>query len=376
MFTSSNAVISKKTKGRLTDQLYETFQREISCGRWTVGERLPSYKELSQKSGLSRTPIEAVLTCLEKEGYITKIKKKGIFLKSLHPGSHVSLGTIAVITTNLLKPVYHGKSQRTQSFGLWEIDSINDIAQKIGLNLEVMTLDDSPETDKSNFKRITSKADFKGVISMVQEETAQKLYDTNKIKTVYLGIEDMLCSPCVTGNPSKAMYMLTEHLVKLGHRDIAVFASSVRDPEVMQTILKGHKATLKKAGLKYNNIAVEKSLAIDLLDVAAVKDFMESCPETSAFIGTTVEASQKIIETADFMGIDIPGDISLCSMQVEYMRGNTGDAIDGIVYDWRKIIVTCFESLLSAEKFMNMSRIVFDPLLDLKYSTKKWNINK
>jgi DNA-binding FadR family transcriptional regulator len=57
--------ISRKRKEKLGDQLYETFLREITCGRWAVGERLPSYQELAKMSGLSRTPIEATLTRLE-----------------------------------------------------------------------------------------------------------------------------------------------------------------------------------------------------------------------------------------------------------------------------------------------------------------------
>ena len=112
------------------------------------------------------------------------------------------------------------------------------------------------------------------------------------------------------------------------------------------------------------------------LDVASVKNVMENSSGLTAVIGGNVEISRKIVETADLMGIQVPDDLSIVSMQVGRLRpGLETDAFTGIRYDWHKIITTCFEVLLGNQNYRQFSKLVFDPEVrdfpELEFSSVK-----
>jgi len=81
----------------LADQFYGILKEEILKGRWKIGERLPSFSDLSQMTGLSAVPIRQAMENLEKEGYIAKKERKGIFLKSVLPQDGSTLGNIGIV---------------------------------------------------------------------------------------------------------------------------------------------------------------------------------------------------------------------------------------------------------------------------------------
>lgn len=68
-------------------QLAELLEHQITSGRWTVGDRLPSEPELCDQFSLSRTTIRQALARLEQEGLITRDKGRGTFVADSKPRS-------------------------------------------------------------------------------------------------------------------------------------------------------------------------------------------------------------------------------------------------------------------------------------------------
>ena len=61
-------------------QLRELLRDEITSGRWEVGERLPSERELCETFNLSRTTIREAIDALVSEGFLRREKGRGTFV--------------------------------------------------------------------------------------------------------------------------------------------------------------------------------------------------------------------------------------------------------------------------------------------------------
>lgn len=61
-------------------QLRELLRDEITSGRWEIGERLPSERELCETFQLSRTTVREALDALVNEGLLRREKGRGTFV--------------------------------------------------------------------------------------------------------------------------------------------------------------------------------------------------------------------------------------------------------------------------------------------------------
>lgn len=61
-------------------QLRELLRADIEAGRWKVGERLPSERELCETFNLSRTTVREAIDALVNEGLLRREKGRGTFL--------------------------------------------------------------------------------------------------------------------------------------------------------------------------------------------------------------------------------------------------------------------------------------------------------
>ncbi len=61
-------------------QLRELLRTDIETGRWKVGERLPSERELCEAFNLSRTTVREAIDALVNEGLLRREKGRGTFV--------------------------------------------------------------------------------------------------------------------------------------------------------------------------------------------------------------------------------------------------------------------------------------------------------
>ena len=65
----------------LSPQIYEFYRNKICFGDYKPGDRLPSYKSLSEKYAISYSPIKAAYQALEREGFIRLTIKGSIVVE-------------------------------------------------------------------------------------------------------------------------------------------------------------------------------------------------------------------------------------------------------------------------------------------------------
>lgn len=358
--------LDRENGSSLTEQIYEIFRREIINGRWGVGERMPSFNAMFASTKLSRYPLQTALNRLEKEGFIEKIKQKGIFVKSTHPEGAV-LGHIGIVVEDNYPMSNNPERAVTQAFGIWDLPTLQNFIAKLGFRTEIHVIKPTSTGYRHSFHpsfAFGHKID--GIISLVPESALRSLNFKKNVPSVYLGIEDPLSVPCVTGDTYTAMYKLTNELISAGHREIAVFAPGNWNEYCLHHALDGHVRALTEAGLKYNKESVELSKAIKSSDMLGIKSFLEKNKSATAILSMKIDIAHKIVEYADLVGIRIPENLSLASLQVGNLRNKIDDGITGAYYDWDVIMRNCTDILFGKFPYNIecVSKILHTPIIE------------
>ncbi|WDE07213.1 LacI family DNA-binding transcriptional regulator [Thalassomonas viridans] len=121
-------------------------------------------------------------------------------------------------------------------------------------------------------------------------------------------------SPCIMVNDHDAALSITEHLIDLGHKDIAFIAGGA-----------GHKSTVErlngyKQALANHNMPVNPDLIIDgeysfESGVEGAKQLMQGQVKPTAIFSCNDEIAAGALFSARLMGLDIPGQLSIAGFE-------------------------------------------------------------
>ena len=75
---------SPVTSNKLYIQIYNQIRDAILNGNYSVGDKLPSEKELCQMFNVSRVPVREALSALELSGLVESVHGAGVYVKRLN----------------------------------------------------------------------------------------------------------------------------------------------------------------------------------------------------------------------------------------------------------------------------------------------------
>ena len=76
-------VFSPVASNKLYIQIYNQLHDAIMSGRFEVGDKLPSEKELCQVFNVSRVPVREALCALELNGLVDSVQGGGVYVRNL-----------------------------------------------------------------------------------------------------------------------------------------------------------------------------------------------------------------------------------------------------------------------------------------------------
>jgi hypothetical protein len=346
-------VLERGVGSTLSNQLYQALRHEILRGRWTLGERIPSFKEIIAQTGLSRNSLLRALDQLEAGGYVERIRHKGVFVKATATHGNRSLGTV-VIPVPADAPIesHHGQpSVETQTFSRISVGHLAKTAGKLGLRTRIW-----PVGHRSVWSSGDGGADSDlfGVISLFSPKQLQRFFKPRLLdRVVYLGTDDFLARPCLTGDPFTAAYQVASELIKHGHRCIALLPSPALHQATEDLVRAGIGTAMRDAGL---------SAGPEALPEMPGPDAPIPSDATAAF-GFCGECARDVLQHARAAGFRVPEDLSVVSLQEQQGPPCDGLRICGAGYEWDDIIGTCFDILLSSASSppRSVARLTFDP---------------
>lgn len=153
----------------------------------------------------------------------------------------------------------------------------------------------------------------------------------------------------VIGDNKKGGYLATKHLIKLGHKRIALITGNFRIISAYDRYL-GYKQALQEAGIKFDRDLVVKADFDEQTGYRAMKKLlMLKNKPTAVFAGNDMMAVGAIKAITD-SGLKVPDDIAVVGMDNVKFLLSTGTRLTTVDYNMYKIGVVSCEKLIQMLK--------------------------
>ncbi|MFH0797476.1 MAG: GntR family transcriptional regulator [Candidatus Omnitrophota bacterium] len=241
------AKINPKSAIPLPLQIKEDIRTRIISGQMKPEDKLPSETTLADEYGVSRMTSRQALIELINESILYRIPGKGTFVAGRRDGSNIDTGLtnrlIMLITPDL-----------QQSFYYQIIRSTERTLTKNGYELILRSAREDPLEERKCLQKILEGA-VKGLILIAEKYSVTNLDILQKVRRrIPIVMVDVavpgLATDLVISDDQKGGFLITEHLIESGHKNILHLSGPEGDSSAEKR-LSGYQTALKKHNLKY-----------------------------------------------------------------------------------------------------------------------------
>lgn len=298
--------------------LQDYLKQEIITGKRKAGEKLPSENELAKDWQVSRHTVRKALGLLENEGYVKAEHGKGTFV-AVRTAAGKASKNIAVITTYLSDYIFPRV-----------IQGIDSVLTEKGYSIVLKNTGNSRYKEGKCLEELLKK-DIDGFI--IEPSKSQiycahtEFYDRmDFLKIPYVFIQgcfaQMKDKPHILMDDCLGGYLITRHLLHLGHQNIAGIFKA--DDSQGKQRHKGYVRAMQEAGLSYDPDMVIWFHTEDRA-VKPAKMLRQMFTEGMVPDGIVCYNDQiavEIIRELEQMGKKVPADISVTGYDNSYIAEN------------------------------------------------------
>lgn len=355
--------------------LMEDLRDKIFNGEIKPGEKLPSENELSAEYQISRQTVRKALQILQEEGYIYAEHGRGTFCSEMSRHNKNSKN-IAVITTYLSDYIFPRV-----------IEGIDQVLTEHGYSILLKNTRNSRSIEAKCLEELLQK-DIDGLI--IEPSKSQifcrhvnlyQLLDQYEIPYVFIQgrYAQMKNKPHILLDDCKGGYLLTQHLLSLGHKNIVgVFKA---DDIQGQQRHKGYVHALQDAGISYDPDKViwfhtedRKSHPYELMRQMAQN---RSDVLFTAVVAYNDQTAVNIMQALEEEGLSCPEDISITGYDNSYLASSCKVPLTTIAHPQQKLGEMAAELLLQLiqnKSEAGKKEIIIEPELVVRQSCR--NINE
>lgn len=348
-------------------EIYEFYKEKIINGEIKEDEKLPTEQEIGNIFSVSRHTVRQSILELEKQGYIYREKSKGAYAKRIDKSQKNKNKVVIVITTYITEYIFPHL-----------IKGIQDILNSNGYDILLLSTNNEKEKEREQLKKLLEY----DVVGAIIEPTASALGNANldyynKIKKSnipYLMINatyDKEEQSYVIMNDEKGSYLISNYLIKLGHRKIA---GIFKEDDIQG--LERKKGYIK--ALKENNIEIDstiigdfKTYEEDFYIYAFAKSLLTREDRPTAIVCYNDKIAVKVIKVAKEVNLDIPKDLSIVGYDNDETISEVLDfGITTVNHPKEEMGRKSAEILLSLiNKEKDLVQYIYDPEIIIKETT-------
>jgi LacI family transcriptional regulator len=265
---------------------------------------------------------------------------------------------------------------RTKTIGLSVLDvsnphftsivkGANRIAQEHGYTLLLVDTDENPQRERPLLEALSRRVDGMIVFSRMPEEEMEWMVKLDK-PLVFFGRLEHLKLPSVGSDDHRGAYMITQHLVALGHTRVAYlgFSKSRRDAERMG----GIRACLEAHNLTLQNFDCNAPSALEGERMSS--PIMLGAEHPDALICYNDMMAMGFMKEAQTLGFRVPADISVAGFDNILFGRYSSPALTTVDLQSERMGVTAMEKLLAViEGDATIDFTMVEPQLILRAST-------
>ena len=300
--------------------IIKEIRRAINSGKYEANEKIPSENQLSAKYQVSRQTVRKALSKLIDEGFLYAVHGSGTFVAERIIKKKNSKN-IAVVSTFMSDYIFPRV-----------IQGINQVLDEGGYSILLKTTNNSRKGEAWCMEELLSKNIDGMIIEPSQSAIScqhQVLYDQMDAMGIpYVFIqgcyESMMDRPFVMLDDVLGGQRITEHLISLGHKNIA----GIFKADDIQGILrhKGYVKALQAAHIAYNPDLVVWYHTKDknAKPMEGLIRILESGIACHAVVCYNDEIAYDVIKGLQNIGRSVPHDISVTGFDNSLLAHNKG----------------------------------------------------
>ena len=300
--------------------IIKDIKKAINAGKYEVDTKIPSENQLAAEYGVSRQTVRKAILSLERDGYLYAKHGSGTFVAKRKEKKGKSKN-IAVVSTYMLDYIFPRV-----------IQGINQVLSDNGYSILLKTTNNSRKGEAWCLEELLSKNIDGMIIEPSQSAIScqhKVLYDQMDAMGIpYVFIqgcyEAMMDRPHVMLDDVEGGRLITEHLIKLGHRHIA----GIFKVDDTQGILrhKGYVKALQEAGIAYDPDLVIWYHTKDKGEkpMEGMLQIFENGKQCHAVVCYNDEIAADVIKGLNVIGRNVPHDISVTGFDNSLLSRSNG----------------------------------------------------
>ena len=351
-------------------KLVDDLKRQIMSGEIRPGDKISSENVLAKEYDISRQTVRKAIDILRNEGFLYAEHGRGTFCSDMIKQEGNS-GNIAVVMTYLSDYIFP-----------YIIRGIDEVLEKEEYSILLKSTHNYRKVEAKCLEELVKKNIDGLIIEPSKSQIAFKNHDIFSmleryrvpfvfVQGVYHGMED---KPYVLLDDEKGGYLITKHLIELGHkRIVGVFKADDRQGQNRHS---GYVRALQEAGIWYDPSLVVwfhtedmQSLPREMIQEIVKKE------QIDAVVSYNDRIAIQIVNALEEVGIRIPEDISVTGFYDSEFAKNLKVPLTTIKHPQRKIGEAAAELLIKLIKGYAVEEdklhIIMEPELVVRDSTRK-----
>jgi DNA-binding LacI/PurR family transcriptional regulator len=300
-------------------QLLNQLRHLILSGKWAADSRIPSETALRRQLNISRSTIRQALSNAEAEGLITRVPGKGTF---------VSPTTSARRGSSLIGYVTDDCCSRMQSRVL---TGVQDVAAENGYRVLFGHSNSSVASEDLLLDQLVFEDQVAGILiwPVMRDGLSGRLDELAGQGTVPVVVVDRtiagLSCDFVTSENYLGARHAVEHLLALGHREIAFLSRPILFLSTIAERLRGYQDAMQNAGVEPlepmlvghtieelgTRSMLRNSGAVLEQDIDAIAAHLRSAERPSAVFAANDIMAIQAMKAARMLGLRVPTDVSI-----------------------------------------------------------------
>jgi DNA-binding LacI/PurR family transcriptional regulator len=303
----------------LYQQIYNHLWEAVSSGKLSVGDKVPSEKELCEQFKVSRITSKKALEMLSEEGVLVRFPGKGSFVAARDSWPE-NKGNAVSHTIGFIIPSF------SDSFGTKLLCGIEETCNALGYSLILKRSRDIAAEEEKAINVLIRE----GVAGLLMLPVHGEYYNSELLKLILnrkaLVFVDRkmrgLAVPSVSTDNTAAAELGVEYLLRLGHRNIAYYSGPIQHTSTVEDRRLGFMTALADFGIKHD----PSLFCFDLMsiwtypfftpdrvvrDVELVKKHLVAHPEVTAAFAAEYAMALIVKSAAEALNRRIPEDFSI-----------------------------------------------------------------
>ena len=287
--------------------LAQKLLRHIADADLQPGDLLGTENEMGRVHGVSRVTVRQALACLERDGYVTRRKARGTFVKRSVSESRqaaIERGTVVVVCSN------EQAANADEDFAFATVlRAIERGLSSKGIAVQILGIGENEQADRIRLRQIAQRHDVRGFCTIGASLDAY----TDLVPNIPIVTSCHFYSsglPFVGQDVTAVCRDSIEYLLARGHERIAVVCGPWVDRKAFGFFVEAYRETFAAAGLPCLRNLLYHAYPGESLDTLA-EEALEGPIRPTAVFAENWRVCEAVLGAATRQGHRVPDDLSI-----------------------------------------------------------------